>query len=169
MVYIHIKMFSTLAHWKMLIDEIWYCSTVNIAHNDSAYKELSVKRNWFSFPDLSTSLLYIKHMDIADSVIRNYRLEGTHFPVLMLINQSKVRLFGTHFWSSSHLASLLLDNWQEPRQYCYRPSKERLLFVLRDNWRVIGVSWLNILICFCSSSTVYYNDIGQQNVRKCSL
>jgi len=30
-------------------------------------------------------------MDIADSVIRNYRLEGTHFPVPNLINQSKFR------------------------------------------------------------------------------
>jgi len=30
-------------------------------------------------------------MDIADSVIRNYRLEGTHFSVPMLINQSKIR------------------------------------------------------------------------------
>jgi len=31
-------------------------------------------------------------MDIADSVIRNYRLEGTHFPVPMLINRPKFRL-----------------------------------------------------------------------------
>jgi len=31
-------------------------------------------------------------MDIADSVIRNYRVEGTHVPVLMLINQCKFRL-----------------------------------------------------------------------------
>jgi len=30
-------------------------------------------------------------MDIANSVIRNYRLEGIHFPVPMLINQSKFR------------------------------------------------------------------------------
>jgi len=30
---------------------------------------------------------------VADSVIRNYRLERTHFPVLMLINQSKFRSF----------------------------------------------------------------------------
>ena len=30
-----------------------------------------------------------KNMDIADSVIRNYRLEGTHFPVPMLISQCK--------------------------------------------------------------------------------
>jgi len=28
-------------------------------------------------------------MDIADLVITNYRLEGTYFPVPMLINQSK--------------------------------------------------------------------------------
>ena len=47
-------------------------------------------------------------MDIADSVIRNYRLEGTHFPVSMLINHlNLVHLVGTQFWSSSHLA---LDN-----------------------------------------------------------
>jgi len=30
-------------------------------------------------------------MDIADSVIRNYRLEGTHILVPMLINQYKLR------------------------------------------------------------------------------
>jgi len=30
-------------------------------------------------------------MDIADLIIRNYRLEGTHFPVPMLINQTKFR------------------------------------------------------------------------------
>jgi len=59
------------------------------AYNGSAYKELSVIRNWFSFPDLNPSLFYVKNMDIADSVIRNYRLEGTYFPVLILINQSK--------------------------------------------------------------------------------
>ena len=32
-------------------------------------------------------------MDIADSVIRKYRLEGTHFPDPMHINQSKFRSF----------------------------------------------------------------------------
>ena len=65
--------------------------TVNSAYNGSAYKELSVIRNWFSFPDLNPSLFYVKNMDIADSVIRNYRLKGTHFPVPMPINQSKFR------------------------------------------------------------------------------
>jgi len=30
-------------------------------------------------------------MDIADSVIRNQRLEGSHLPVPMLIHQSKLR------------------------------------------------------------------------------
>jgi len=63
---------------------IW--NTVNSAYNGSAYKELSVIRNWFSSPDLNPSLFYVKNMDIADSVIRNYRLEGTHFPVPMLIS-----------------------------------------------------------------------------------
>jgi len=76
-------------------------STVNSAYNGSAYKELSVIRNRFSFPDLYPSLFDVKNMDIADSVIRNYRLEGTHFPVPMLINQCKfIRLVETHFWSS---------------------------------------------------------------------
>jgi len=28
-------------------------------------------------------------LDIADAVTRNYRLEGTHFPVPMLTNQSQ--------------------------------------------------------------------------------
>jgi len=66
-------------------------NTVNSAYNGSAYKELSVIRNWFSFLDLYPSLFYVKNMDIADSVVRNYRLEGTHFPIPMLINQSKFR------------------------------------------------------------------------------
>ena len=79
-------------------------STVNFAYNGSAYKELSVIRNGFSFPDLNPSLFYVKIMDIANPVIRNYCLERTHFPVPML-NQCKfVCLVGTHFWSSSHLA-----------------------------------------------------------------
>jgi len=34
--------------------------TLNSAYNGSAYKELSVKRNWFSFPDLYPSLFYAK-------------------------------------------------------------------------------------------------------------
>ena len=69
--------------------------TVYSAYNGSAYRELLVIRNWFSFPDLYPSLCYVKNMDIADSVVRNYRLEGTHFPVPMLINQWKFRpLYG---------------------------------------------------------------------------
>jgi len=35
-------------------------NTVNSAYNGSAYKELSVIRNWFSFPDLYPSLFYVK-------------------------------------------------------------------------------------------------------------
>jgi len=62
--------------------------TVDPAYYGSAYKELSVIRNWLSFPDLNPSLFYVKNMDIADSVIRNYRLEGTQFSVSMPINQS---------------------------------------------------------------------------------
>jgi len=38
----------------------WWPSTVNSAYNGSAYKELSVIRNWFSFPDLYLSLFYVK-------------------------------------------------------------------------------------------------------------
>jgi len=34
--------------------------TVNSAYNGSAYKELSVIRNSFSFPDLDPSLFYVK-------------------------------------------------------------------------------------------------------------
>jgi len=34
--------------------------TVNSAYNGSAYKKLSVIRNWFSFPDLYRSLFYVK-------------------------------------------------------------------------------------------------------------
>ena len=35
-------------------------------------------------------------MDIADLVIRNYCLEGTHFPVSMLINQCTFHLLSKH-------------------------------------------------------------------------
>ena len=81
------KMFITLLKISNKII-IMYVYTVKSAYNGSAYKELSVIRNWCPFPDLHPSLFYVKNMDIADSDIRNYRLEGTHFPVPMHINQS---------------------------------------------------------------------------------
>jgi len=99
-------------------------TTVTSAYNGLAYKKLLVIRNWFSFPNNNLSLFYVKNnMDKADSVIRNYRLEGTHILVPMLLNQYEFSsLSGTHFWWSSHLAAWLPDNWREPRQSCYRSS-----------------------------------------------
>jgi len=85
--------------------------TVNSGNNGSAYKELPVIRNWFCFLNLY-SLFYVKNMDIADPITRKYHLEGTDFPVPMLINYADfVRLEGTHFWLNSHLSAWLPDNF----------------------------------------------------------
>ena len=83
-------------------------------------------------------------MDIADSVIRNYRLERTHFSVPMLISQSKFHSLSRN--------PLLVKFRTSPLDY--QINDENRVNVVTDRLKIvyclfneiIGVSLLNVLI-----------------------
>jgi len=66
--------------------------TVNSAYNGSAYKELSVIRNWFSFPDLYPSSLYAKKYGYSGSGYKELSLRTNSFSGPNAYKSMQIRL-----------------------------------------------------------------------------
>ena len=68
-----------------------FATTVNSAYNGSAYKELSVIRNWFLFPDLYPSLFYVKKYGYSGFGYKELSLRRNSFSCPNAYKSSKFR------------------------------------------------------------------------------
>ena len=93
-------------------------------------------------------------MEKADSITRNYRLEGTHFMAPMLINQSKFILFA---WWEPTFGQVCTSSLDYPiideNRVNVVTDRLRIIYCLLN--KIIGVLLLNVLIRGVYRGTVF--------------
>jgi len=127
--------------------------TVNSTYNGSAYKKLSVIRNWFSFHDLNPSLFYVKIYGYSGfgykklSLIRNSFFGPNAYESILIVFALSEPTFGQV--RTSPLDYPIID------EYSVDVVTDRLKIVYCLFNEIIGVSLLNVFIRAVQRRTVF--------------